>query len=125
MGACISKGDQQSKIRSEEIDRSLDEDNKRLKRECKILLLGAFLLERERKGWNCPDSYFQTGSGESGKSTIVKQMKIIHQGGFTTEQLLEYRPIIYRNVVESARSVVIYMRKTGIECKELTNRVNE
>lgn len=42
MGACISKGDQQSKLRSEEIDRSLDEDNKRLKRECKILLLGAF-----------------------------------------------------------------------------------
>lgn len=51
-------------------------------------------------------------------------MKIIHQGGFTTEQLVEYRPIIYRNVVESARSVVIYMRKTGIECKESSNRVN-
>ncbi|KAF9444361.1 heterotrimeric G-protein alpha subunit, GPA3-like protein [Macrolepiota fuliginosa MF-IS2] len=89
-------------MRSEEIDRSLDEDNKRLKRECKILLLG---------------------SGESGKSTIVKQMRIIHQGGFTQDQLLEYRPIIYRNVVESARSVVIYMRKTGIECKELSNRL--
>ncbi|KAF5355149.1 hypothetical protein D9756_005731 [Leucocoprinus leucothites] len=101
MGACISKGDQQSRLRSEEIDRSLDEDNKRLKRECKILLLG---------------------SGESGKSTIVKQMKIIHQGGFTTDQLLEYRPIICRNVVECARSVVIYMRKTGIECQEITNR---
>ncbi|KAJ3560476.1 hypothetical protein NP233_g10817 [Leucocoprinus birnbaumii] len=102
MGACISKGDQQSRLRSDEIDRSLEEDNKRLKRECKILLLG---------------------SGESGKSTIVKQMKIIHQGGFTTDQLLEYRPIIYRNVVECARSVVIYMRKTGIECQEITNRL--
>lgn len=40
MGACFSQSDQQSKIRSEDIDRSLDEDNRRLKRECKILLLG-------------------------------------------------------------------------------------
>lgn len=63
------------------------------------------------------------GSGESGKSTIVKQMKIIHQGGFTKDQLQGYTPIIYRNVVECARSVVIYMRKTGIDCKESHNRV--
>jgi guanine nucleotide-binding protein subunit alpha len=47
MGACISKGDQQSKQRSDEIDRTLDEDNKRLKRECKILLLGKSLCPTE------------------------------------------------------------------------------
>jgi hypothetical protein len=31
-----------------------------------------------------------TGSGESGKLTIVKQMKIIHQSGFSQEELLNY-----------------------------------
>jgi guanine nucleotide-binding protein subunit alpha len=43
MGACMSsenndEGDQ--KKRSQAIDRSLEEDSKKLRRECKILLLG-------------------------------------------------------------------------------------
>jgi hypothetical protein len=50
-------------------------------------------------------------------------MKISQQGGFTAEELLEYRPIIYSNVVEVARSVVMYMHRSGIECKEATNKV--
>ena len=31
------------------------------------------------------------GAGESGKSTIVKQMKIIHESGFTSEDFKQYR----------------------------------
>ena len=34
------------------------------------------------------------GSGESGKSTIVKQMKIIHQNGYSKDELLTYRMIV-------------------------------
>ncbi|KAI9631120.1 hypothetical protein KEM48_013256 [Puccinia striiformis f. sp. tritici PST-130] len=45
-----------------DINRQIEEDAKKYIRECKILLLG---------------------SGESGKSTIVKQMKILHQNGYT------------------------------------------
>lgn len=41
------------------------------------------------------------GTGESGKSTILKQMKVIHQGGFSTEELDSYRADIYRNIHES------------------------
>ncbi|KAJ7268138.1 G-protein alpha subunit-domain-containing protein [Mycena haematopus] len=70
MGACASQPDRASKARSDEIDRQLDEDSKRYKKECKILLLG---------------------SGESGKSTIVKQMKIIHQTGFSVDELRAFR----------------------------------
>lgn len=45
MGACVSsenneEGDQ--KKRSQAIDRTLEEDSKKLRRECKILLLGAY-----------------------------------------------------------------------------------
>jgi guanine nucleotide-binding protein subunit alpha len=35
-----------------------------------------------------------TGSGESGKSTIVKQMKIIHQDGYSKEEKLNFRMIV-------------------------------
>jgi guanine nucleotide-binding protein G(i) subunit alpha len=42
MGACVSSNtdDSEGKKRSQMIDRSLEEDSKKLRRECKILLLG-------------------------------------------------------------------------------------
>ena len=43
MGACNStdnNGDGDQKKRSQMIDRTLEEDSKKLRRECKILLLG-------------------------------------------------------------------------------------
>lgn len=38
-----------------------------------------------------------TGSGESGKSTIVKQMKIIHQNGYSRDEMLLFRLTIYKS----------------------------
>jgi guanine nucleotide-binding protein subunit alpha len=46
------------------------------------------------------------GSGESGKSTIVKQMKIIHQNGYTVEELSMYRVTVYKNLIECAKALV-------------------
>jgi guanine nucleotide-binding protein G(i) subunit alpha len=42
MGACVSSNpeDSEGKKRSQMIDKSLEEDSKKLRRECKILLLG-------------------------------------------------------------------------------------
>ncbi|KAK7038332.1 heterotrimeric G-protein alpha subunit [Favolaschia claudopus] len=94
MGACASSVDRAAKGRSDEIDRQLDEDSKRYKKECKILLLG---------------------SGESGKSTIVKQMKIIHQSGFSTDELRAFRPTIHKNTVDSAQAVVNALKACGLE----------
>lgn len=31
------------------------------------------------------------GTGESGKSTLVKQMKIIHNEGYSLDEMLEFR----------------------------------
>lgn len=47
MGACMSTGstdEPDSKKRSQMIDRTLEEDSKKLRRECKILLLGMAIL---------------------------------------------------------------------------------
>ncbi|KAF9457025.1 heterotrimeric G protein alpha subunit A [Collybia nuda] len=103
MGGCISTVDRAGKAKSDLIDKQIEEDNKKYKRECKILLLG---------------------SGESGKSTIVKQMKIIHQDGFSPAELAVYRPIVYKNVLDSAQAVVVYMRKVGLECTDYGNRIH-
>ena len=46
------------------------------------------------------------GSGESGKSTILKQMKIINQNGYTKQELFSWRVIVYRNIVESAQALM-------------------
>lgn len=47
MGACQSKSDsdeEEKKKRSRAIDAKLEEDSRRLRKECKILLLGMSLL---------------------------------------------------------------------------------
>ncbi|KAK0443968.1 heterotrimeric G-protein alpha subunit, GPA3-like protein [Desarmillaria tabescens] len=101
MGNCTSQPNQDEKACSDLIDKQLEDDGKRFKKECKILLLG---------------------SGESGKSTIVKQMKIIHQGGFTTEERDSYRGTIYKNVLDSAQAIALMMRKIGIQYANESNQ---
>lgn len=96
MGACGSTEvgeDLEQKKRSQMIDKRLEEDSRRLRRECKILLLG---------------------SGESGKSTIVKQMKIIHQNGYTQDELALYRLTIYKNLVDCMKALTSAMIQFGI-----------
>ena len=55
------------------------------------------------------------GSGESGKSTFSKQMKVIHSGGFTEEEILSYRPEVLKNVAEGMQQVIEGMRRLGIQ----------
>jgi len=98
-----SNEDGDQKKRSQMIDRTLEEDSKKLRRECKILLLG---------------------SGESGKSTIVKQMKIIHQNGYSVDELALYRHTIYKNLVDCAKALIGAMRQFDVEPDDPRNREN-
>ena len=43
MGACASVPDRAEKERSDEIDRQIEEDSRRFRKECEILLLGTLL----------------------------------------------------------------------------------
>ena len=60
------------------------------------------------------------GSGESGKSTIVKQMKIIHQNGYTQEELALYRLTIYKNLIDCMKAMIGAMRQFDIETQDST-----
>jgi guanine nucleotide-binding protein G(i) subunit alpha len=62
------------------------------------------------------------GSGESGKSTIVKQMKIIHLEGYTDDELYNYRPTVFKNLVECAKAVIAAMRQFELDFALEENR---
>lgn len=90
---CGSSVDQAEKKRNDEIDKQLKADKTRLRNEVKLLLLGA---------------------GESGKSTILKQMKLIHDGGYTKDDRDSFKEIIFSNTIQSMRVIIEAMEKLQI-----------
>lgn len=42
--------------------------------------------------------YLVLGTGESGKSTFIKQMRIIHGGGYSNSDRLKFVVLIHRNI---------------------------
>jgi hypothetical protein len=58
------------------------------------------------------------GAGESGKSTISKQMKIIHEKGFTHEELTGYVHVIHFNILESMKTLCVAAHRFGFELQE-------
>lgn len=84
MGACGSNPNKQTAT-DRLIDEKLKNKRNQEKKEIKILLLGA---------------------GECGKSTVLKQMKLIHNNGFTEEERIgKYLPIVRDNTLEAIRSL--------------------
>ncbi|EDS28560.1 GTP-binding protein (I) alpha subunit [Culex quinquefasciatus] len=57
----------------------------------------------------------QDGAGESGKSTIVKQMKIIHETGYSPEECEQYRPVVYSNTIQSLMAIIRAMGQLRID----------
>ena len=41
-----------------------------------------------------------------GKSTIVKQMKIIHDSGYSLYEKEQYRPVVYCNTIQSLLTII-------------------
>ncbi|KAI4902301.1 hypothetical protein NFI96_034722 [Prochilodus magdalenae] len=93
MGSGASAEDKEMAKRSKELEKQLQEDADKEAKTVKLLLLGA---------------------GESGKSTIVKQMKILHQGGYTKEEQIAFKAIIYGNILQSALALIRGMEMLGI-----------
>lgn len=64
------------------------------------------------------------GPGESGKSTIFKQMKLLQiNGGFTQEELLAYRYIVYGNCLTQMKILVNSAQKLGLDLDNEDNKV--
>ncbi|XP_015189419.1 PREDICTED: guanine nucleotide-binding protein subunit alpha homolog [Polistes dominula] len=83
----------EQRYKSQEIDRMLEKDRQTFRRQVKLLLLGA---------------------GESGKSTFLKQMRIIHGIKFEPELIKEYQHIIYKNIIKGMKVLLDARDKLNI-----------
>ena len=103
MGCAVSSLEKEAAERSRKIDRELAIDGEKASREVKLLLLGA---------------------GESGKSTIVKQMKIIHETGYSQEECLQYQPVVYSNTIQSLMAIIRAMGQLRIDFRDPSRAVS-
>lgn len=106
MGGCIgatTPEEREAKSRSSAIDRNLRQDAKEFENTIKILLLGA---------------------GESGKSTLVKQMKIIHGDGYKVNELNSFKTTIHSNLLLSMAVVVKQMSKLNVPLGDPSNEAH-
>jgi guanine nucleotide-binding protein G(o) subunit alpha len=55
------------------------------------------------------------GAGDSGKSTILKQMKIMHQDGFSNEEVTLYARLCRKNLLQTVHSIVHMYTKYNME----------
>ena len=106
MGLCLHQGvseeDKKARGHSSKIEQDLcDEQAKRETNVVKILLLGECCWQAEKVkpiififccsaciNWS---NDLLAGPAESGKSTLVKQMKLIHSCGFTKQELISFK----------------------------------
>ncbi|KAL7316748.1 hypothetical protein PS15m_003198 [Mucor circinelloides] len=86
--------------KSKAIDKQLKIEKKRAGKEIKILLLGA---------------------GDSGKSTIIKQMKLIHDCGFSRIERENFRVMIFTNLLGSMQALLESMALLNLTFENETN----
>lgn len=86
--------------RSLKIDKAIEREKQSNRRQVKLLLLGA---------------------GESGKSTFLKQMRIIHGVKFETEAIHEFQSIVYQNIIRGMRVLVDAREKLCIPWESENN----
>lgn len=92
--AAGKKDDPQEVFKSAGIDRELDRARQQEELKVKLLLLGA---------------------GESGKSTIFKQMRILHGAPRTDDDQRMYGVVVRSNVITALRKLCTLLRTLGLE----------
>ncbi|XP_036594676.1 guanine nucleotide-binding protein subunit alpha-14 [Petaurus breviceps papuanus] len=100
---CLSAEEKESQRISAEIERQLRRDKKDARRELKLLLLG---------------------TGESGKSTFIKQMRIIHGSGYSDEDRKGFTKLVYQNIFTAMQSMIRAMDTLHIQYVSEQNKEN-
>ena len=65
----------------------------------------------------CDSRYYahpKIGTGESGKSTFIKQMRIIHGGGYSNSDRLKFVVLIHRNIYTAVGQLLGAMKDLQI-----------
>ncbi|VDQ00525.1 unnamed protein product [Trichobilharzia regenti] len=103
MSCCLSEEAREQQRISREIERQLHKDKSAGRKEVKLLLLG---------------------TGESGKSTFVKQMRIIHGAGYTDSDKRAFIALIYQNIFLAMHTMFDALSLLSIELKIAGNQNN-
>lgn len=103
MACCLSAEQQEQKRINQEIERQLRKDKRDARRELKLLLLG---------------------TGESGKSTFIKQMRIIHGTGYSEDDKRSFIKIVYQNIFMAMNAMIRAMDTLKIAYKDPNNEEN-
>ncbi|NP_001076184.1 guanine nucleotide-binding protein subunit alpha-15 [Oryctolagus cuniculus] len=90
---CLSEDEKAAARVDQEITRLLLEHRRQVRGELKLLLLG---------------------TGESGKSTFIKQMRIIHGAGYSEEDRKGFRPLVFQNIFLSVQAIIEAMDRLQI-----------
>lgn len=77
------------------------------------------LLQRKREEANLI-RIFLLGAGDSGKSTVLKQMRLLHNDSFSDLERCHYTHILWMDMIESMRMLIFNARKYKIplECDQ-------
>lgn len=102
MACCLSEEAKEQKRINQEIERQLRKDKRDARRELKLLLLG---------------------TGESGKSTFIKQMRIIHGSGYSDEDKRGFIKLVYQNIFMAMQSMIKAMDMLHIQYKDPKSEV--
>ncbi|XP_076880619.1 guanine nucleotide-binding protein subunit alpha-14-like [Brachyhypopomus gauderio] len=98
---CLTDEERKSIAVDNEIKRILAEQKKRERREIKVLLLG---------------------TGESGKTTFIKQMRIIHGSGFSEDDRRAFAKLVFQNIFTAVQAMTTAMSTLKIP---YTSKQNE
>ncbi|XP_075302617.1 guanine nucleotide-binding protein G(q) subunit alpha-like isoform X1 [Opisthocomus hoazin] len=105
MACCLSEEAKEARRINDEIERQLRRDKRDARRELKLLLLG---------------------TGESGKSTFIKQMRIIHGSGYSDEDKRGFIKLVYQNIFTAMQAMIRAMDTLKIPYKHEHNKqINE
>ena len=69
-------------------------------------------------------SFVFVGTGEAGKTTFIKQMRIIHGSGFEENDRLEYKKIVFQNIYDGISKLGEAMDTLSIQYKIQLPEVN-
>lgn len=63
------------------------------------------------------------GTGEAGKSTFIKQMRIIHGQGYSDKDRAEFTVLVYRNIFTGIQILARAMEDLRIDYIDPSNKV--
>lgn len=64
------------------------------------------------------------GNGESGKSTVIKQMRLIHASGFDPSERESFRVIVFANILLSMQIMLEIVEHLHIPLQHESNSVS-